>query len=368
MRLKTSMVLCILVVSCLSLGFIGKHDTLSGHIKTGTQKGTVFAIPIDDEGELEVPESMDEVTQHLKTQKPDVVFIFIHGWRNDSSSASLQNGDLHRFTTFIDETATLFGTHPTLKRWGQDTITGVYIGWHGHTWGALSTLSFWNRGKVATQIGNNTNLLVNIHTIIEQARKHRPHARVVLMAHSLGARIVNGLLEQIDNPMQSKSELPDLTIVMSPAAPQKELDRIIEHSGASKQDNRPKIVWITSTKDLTTRFVYPMGTFETAIAQDSGHLTHVVAKSEAPKNGTRLCNQEDPILVYNLACDQTLDDNTIRVSEDEYIKLTPQGKPHPYWVVRVPGEYLPNHMAFFNPKFQAILGGIFKYSKVGPQR
>ena len=89
---------------------------------------------------------------------------------------------------------------------------------------------------------------------------------------------------QIDNPMQSNQELPDLTIVMSPAAPQKRLDRIIEHSGASKQDNRPKIVWSTSTKDLTTRFVYPMGTFETAaIAQDSGHLTHVVAKSEAPK-------------------------------------------------------------------------------------
>lgn len=269
---------------------------------------------------------------------------------------------------FIDETARLFGTHPTLKRWGQDKITGVYIGWHGYTWGALNTLSFWNRGKVATQIGNNTNLLVNIHTIIEQARTHRPHARVVLMAHSLGARIVNGLLEQIDNPMQSKSELPDLTIVMSPAAPQKELDRIIEHSGASKRDNRPKIVWITSTGDFTTRFVYPMGTSHIAIAQDAGHLTHTVEEAEPPENGTRLCNEEDPLLVYNLACDQTLDDNVIRVGEDEYIKLIPQGKPHPYWVVRVPGAYLPNHMAFFNPKFQAILGGIFKYSKVGPNR
>ena len=99
-------------------------------------------------------------------------FIFIHGWRNDSSSASLQNGDLHRFTTFIDETATLFGTHPTLKRWGQDTITGVYIGWHGHTWCSWHVVHFWNRGKVATKIGNNTNLLVNIHTIVEQAAVH----------------------------------------------------------------------------------------------------------------------------------------------------------------------------------------------------
>ena len=151
-------------------------------------------------------------------------------------SASLQNGDLHRFTTFIDETATLFGTHPTLKRWGQDTITGVYIGWHGHTWGALSTLSFWNRGKVATKIGNNTNLLVNIHTIIEQARKHRPHVEGIdgtLVGCTRLSMVCWSKLTIRCSPNQRLSRFNDRDVSRSPSC---ELDRIIEHSGASKQD------------------------------------------------------------------------------------------------------------------------------------
>ena len=55
MRLKVLIVVCTLAVSCLSLGFIGKHDTLSGYIETETQKGTVFTIPLDDDGDQRFP-------------------------------------------------------------------------------------------------------------------------------------------------------------------------------------------------------------------------------------------------------------------------------------------------------------------------
>lgn len=342
-----------------------------GEISLSNKKSHLWILGLDDNGYIENPDNIKNIQKSIEKNKPDLFFLFVHGWRNDASVSSQKNGDLLRFKTFIEETATIFQQHPTLRRWGMEKVMGVYVGWHGSTWGAFDIFSFWNRAHVAGRIGDNQQTLMEINRLIEQTRKSRPNARVVLIAHSLGGRIVNGWLNQIEDPVAMDKFLPDLSVVVSPAAPVEQLETLIENYDQHLKKNSrrgPRIVWVTSEGDNVTKIAYPIGTFETAIAQDTKTRTHDILEASAPKNGTRLCNDQDPILVYNLACDQTLDDWRIKVGENKYISLqqSPLHQAHPYWVLRLPEELLPSHMSFFHPKFQSVVAAIFKFSQVGP--
>ena len=288
-------ILIALVLVLLFLGYyagpfqpLNFRDHQAGAIDTENKNARLMVIGLDDAGNLEDLAAIERVSQTIKDFRPKIVFFFVHGWRGDASKENELEGDLGRYRHFIDDTAAVFSAHPLLKRWKQERILGVYVAWHGHARAHLPLLSFWNRYDAASRIGENATIFPQLQSLFHDAHQNstrKSPARVVLFAHSMGGRIVNGWLNQLADPLalHKEGKMPDLTLIINPAAPTKQYESFVDqYHQHHKKDRRtpPLIISITSQEDIATRLLYPIGTFETAIGHE--HQTHSVTTAAPP--------------------------------------------------------------------------------------
>ena len=372
--MKKTLLILVALVLIILVHYAGPFQPLDfrehqvGSVDIEHEKARLMVIGLDDDGNIEDPTAIQKVSDTIAEFRPKLVFLFVHGWRGDGSKENEQEGDLGRYKQFLNQTTDVFDNHPLIRQWRQDRVLGIYVAWHGHARSELSLLSFWNRYDVASKIGENPNIFPQLQTLFHEAHQqsaYRSPVRVVLFAHSMGGQIVNGWLNQLEDPLDlhKQGKMPDLTLIINPAAPTKQYDRFVEqyHSRHKKQKQTPPlIISIASTGDSATRWFYPIGTLETAIGHK--HQTHLISPTPQPKTSA-LCREEDTPFSYNLLCDEFPQTRLFRTRNGYYTIESKEEETSPYWVIRLPPDILADHMSFFDEDFIACTGALFKYSK-----
>ena len=100
-----------------------------GIIDMPHKKARLAVIGFDDQGKLAAPQSLLQTHKEIRSFRPKLLFIFVHGWRSDGSMAAQQSGELARYRSFLQQTTKAFNDHPVLKKWHQERVMGVYLAW-----------------------------------------------------------------------------------------------------------------------------------------------------------------------------------------------------------------------------------------------
>ncbi len=254
-------------------------------------------IEFDDHGEFWQPEQVYRVLAalHAKNSKGGrvLVMVFIHGWKNDASPGNEKQGNLAFFDATLARIArTEIATAPS----GQArSVFGIYLAWRGSSLNLpepFSNLSFWDRLATATRISEGAAATQSLLAILAETNRN-PYSRSIVIAHSMGALIVEKALTQalaaqvmiqgFAKPPDSRSSLElklkfptDLVILVNSAAPALYAKTLIDTLEAfnvvpSQPANprlvhsisaawRPLIVSVTSEHDNATGLAFPIGT------------------------------------------------------------------------------------------------------------
>jgi hypothetical protein len=147
---------------------------------------------------------------------PVVVFLYVHGWKNNANEIPGEERDVEKFRDFLKGYVTQTGR--------VKPVVGVYLAWHGRSLdlpGWISWVSFWTRsfgarragsGKLGDDIVHLVNAakrrgsvppLATKGTEIVQTRQEdlggtcgerARHSQVVVLSHSFGARVLETAL------------------------------------------------------------------------------------------------------------------------------------------------------------------------------
>lgn len=206
-------------------------------------------------------------------RKPVLLFLLVHGWRNDASTNS--------------ETLALFRkllVHLAQSEMSTNySICGVYIGWRGASikrWGCFTVpaeyYSFWGRKRVADKIAS-TRTFAAIFGLVDTARRAAPHpertpSRIVLAGHSLGAGILMNAVSQglgyqlarapsgkADSGASVELESPaNLILLLNPAVESVYLRQLRVSMQMPPGTNvYPWLVSLTSKNDWVTKYLFP---------------------------------------------------------------------------------------------------------------
>ena len=343
-------------------------------------------IEFDDQGELWSPSQLFRTTELIKranqAERRSLVVVFIHGWQNNASPKQEQQEgkSLHGFKQFLGQIAENL-TYP---------ITGIYLAWRGKSaHKPFSGLTFWDRRRTATRIASSGAVSEVLSRIVQTANQN-PKSRTLLIGHSFGGLLMEqAMLQYLVNSTvgveTGRLNFPiDLVMLINPASSSLRAKQLIEvfardrvkvyqvDNKTGKRYERPLMVSVTSSTDLATRALYPMGTslgliftrFRTygsefcspSAKQRSFYLltgghnkvlhSHVVTAESLPKqDGSE--NELDLQFGYDPATQQ----ETISFNGRKH-RFTMQKKlgalnDTPYWIMNVPRSLIPNHSNIF---------------------
>jgi hypothetical protein len=204
--------------------------------------------------------------------KPVLMFLLVHGWRDDASPS---DDALGAFKKLLGNLAQ--------SDWSRDfSICGVYIGCRGSSiqrrgWFTFPAecLSFWGRKSVAEKIAS-TCASTAIFSLIDVARKLGPDPEknpsgIVLAGHSLGAGILMNSVSQAlayefaransqtTNAASIVLESPaNLILLLNPAVESVYLRQLRVSMQPVKRDVYPWLVSLTSETDSITKIIFPL--------------------------------------------------------------------------------------------------------------
>lgn len=146
------------------------------------------------------------------------VILFVHGWKHDANPEDIaaNRGNFASFTTFITERNRELANRDASER--PAICLGIFVAWRGTPWTAMRdqnslalvpilnqvplNLTLWNRLAAADRVARTSATQVMLTLASEAkrddlgaARSHNP-ARVVIIGHSMGARIVEHSVAQ----------------------------------------------------------------------------------------------------------------------------------------------------------------------------
>jgi hypothetical protein len=326
--------------------------------------------------------------------------IYAHGWKNNAMSREGYRKDVEKFRDFLrglaQEVKPTEGT-PALP------VMGVYLGWHGKSVdidsGFLNWWTLWPRYFAAGRVGSE-----EMQRTIAQAiqagvagrkqltEEKRP--RVILIGHSLGARVLEGALQQVqgaeieEEASQSDPKrglilgqctnlqkgldvksVVDLTLLVNEATKSRRVreatkacylepkgNAMVRHPASSKENCPPNskearcqpypiFVHIASSADWATRFLAPVALLGRTAPHTSRLWTHRVNDiAKVPPS------ESETIFKF-----QTQEENprTYAVT-----RLDPKAARNPVWVMRVDGHIVKNHGDIWNESFQNMIKGL----------
>ena len=344
----------------------------------------LIVIGFNDRGKIESLKGRNATLSVIEQREPRIIIFFVHGWKNDGSIKNLEDGNLSSFQRFLVSTSDMFKRYPRqpFAKLKQYKILGIYLAWHGHSRNYLQDFTFWDRLAVSSRVGKGTEFVDTIKMITKKARQVASEkgfkARIALAGHSMGGKLINELLNGISVSIKEGSynqNMPDMILVINPAAPIDYYTRFMEqyHRDKGETDSRshiyskPMIISVASEADMVTRFLYTIGTGETAIGQGV-KVTHRLKKLEAnsPKIiPSDICTHPKNAFAYNLICHEHPGDYVIKISDSLYYELEKieDNTDTPYWILRLPEIVLKDHSSFFDDSFLAMVGALFKYSR-----
>jgi pimeloyl-ACP methyl ester carboxylesterase len=200
---------------------------------------------------------------------PKLVVLYVHGWGHNATSK-----DHDRFSELIQglSRAERASTNPR-------HVVGIYLAWNGASgYQPIDYLNFWSRKSAADQIsqwGHSTAFIGAVSSIVRSSDAAANHSQIVLVGHSLGARILfsavsqhlmyevtrahpgkpGGVYKTIQGPA-------DLILLLNPAIEASayaafESVRRAQEQFADKQ--RPLVVTISTDNDDATTYLFPIG-------------------------------------------------------------------------------------------------------------
>jgi pimeloyl-ACP methyl ester carboxylesterase len=293
-----------------------------------------------------------------------VVFVFVHGWKNNASEES---GNVWGFRKTLDEFAV---------RAGSRHLVGVYIGWPGVGWPGgdpdfTENVSFWNRKKVAKKVGG-TALTGTLEQIMQKTKgtDYSGKSSCILVGHSFGGLALEGavtpiLRKSLDAMTAGDTIKPpaDLIVLLNEAAPaliaKPFLCYLAKNNVSYVSDNEkphPLLLSMTSVGDVVTKFVFPVAQLlsfhqpnfpspgppdRLGIPSEKTYYTLTTANMIALQNYQfieRKKGAEPPPKTYISPKAGHL---TFDLAPKESKNATP------YWVMQLPQVFVPDHGAVF---------------------
>jgi hypothetical protein len=277
---------------------VPRHPDNAMSSNGGDTSFKLAVLELDDSGELwndeglrSVGESFGELFESSVDEPEHLVVVYVHGWKNDASRKNEADGDLREFKQLMARVADDWQSESTPE---ERPVIGVYVGWRGDSVRLpepLRSLSYFDRNAAASRVAGPP-ASASIWTIMRLFRLI-PGTRIVVIGHSMGAKIVEAALgpafhtavleyrfsedETADVGIKWKP-IADLVLLINPASPAIEAKKLIdawtvpegfapEESGwsdsylCSRGGERwtPLIISITSESDVPNRVLFPMG-------------------------------------------------------------------------------------------------------------
>ena len=329
--------------------------------------------------------------------------IYVHGWKNNARSSANQTKDVEKFRNFLETVAA--------KVPSGTPVNGVYLVWNGKTFDIDSSLlnwwTLWPRYFAAGRVGSRE-MARTISQLIaagvagrgEQIKAHKPRPRVILIGHSLGARVLENALERVPDDAglssllaeeeaagfarpdpsfgvllgQCKSlgsgkpvkSIVDLTLLVNEANKSRQVraasavcapgpnGAMLRHPGFSQDlcpDNPssqfcqpyPLFVHIASSADWATRFLARFALLGGTAPHSPSLVTHRVTEGN-PAGPSLFQFWTESQITYSVSRKPNVSDR------------------NPIWVMRVNGKIIKNHGDIWNLNFQnmilALIGGL----------
>ncbi len=323
------------------------------------------------------------IDSYRKLDPKSMIFVFLHGWKNDASEAS---GNVWGFRRTLDFLACLTGR----------PVLGIYIGWPGVGWpgqngGFAENLSFSDRESVAYQVGSGAvrGILTEIIRRTKGAN-YDSDTTLILMGHSFGGLVMEEAITplikaRIDSadPNVKVASPVDLLLLINEAAPA-QLARpflyYLKNQNVSYKDDKgqdyPLIVSMTSVGDAATKFAFPGGQF---ISPHKPKLNKIVPKDmfgiDSEKTYYLLTTANTVALQNRVFVERgpknpattppgafvtlALDPNNKNIYDFVPLKTQnpklPVNNDTPYWVAQLPQVFVPDHGSVFGYQFMRLL-------------
>lgn len=238
-----------------------------------------YVIDVSNEGEL--VGALDEVLGAIRRHSPVMLVAYVHGWRHVRESEHRPDSDKSAFREALRRVrvALLAREDKTL------TPIGVYFRWRArHAREPFELICYWltrNRADTIVQAGHVGSAL---EALQKHARACHTQSEVVLVGHSMGARILGRTV--LKSPALLSS---DLVLLMNSADDHRMARRIQEAAVSANCDgvphpahgigSGPRIVWLTARTDMATRLVFPIAELKRAVGHTKPLRTHVIRRA-----------------------------------------------------------------------------------------
>jgi streptogramin lyase len=234
-------------------------------------------IEFDDQGELwafsQVLAAEKLIRDPREADRGIILNVFIHGWQHNAAPG---DQDVAGFESLLSQVSAL--EQARAGKTSRRTV-GVFVGWQGKTSRVrlLSPFTFFSRFRTAKRVAG-TAITETIFRLLLAGRAN-PDSTTVVLGHSFGGLILESALSQgfigalgvaAARDQQEVRFPADLVLLVNPASQSIEAKQIIDifqrlhlkflrHDAAGNTYEVPLVVSMTSTADLATRVLFPIG-------------------------------------------------------------------------------------------------------------
>jgi hypothetical protein len=356
-------------------------------------------LEFDDMGEAwdrrQLPEALALIERAKQFDKPPIVVVFVHGWKNNASREEKhRNGNVIGFEGVLEYLRT--------RVYGGFPVVGIYVGWRGDLipkyWPARRQLSYFNREQAALRIpgASMTSALVNVATT---THRERPEAYVLMIGHSFGALVLERALSQAmadyalriapdvrSQPGEQDGGWSDLVVFVNSAAAATEGKQMLDllknrtafilRDAEGMERSRPLYLSISSVGDAATRFALPLGhgpsflmhrtsgTFRPYTASDvpqppvaaqSAYYTSTLAHMQA---------LQSHVIIEDGTCNtggaaRTPFGNEFKLPNQRIYQICEKPgrwNDTPYWAMQMPASVVRDHSSIFTEDMVGLLG------------
>lgn len=247
-------------------------------------------IELAEDGRFQDQEQRRRVIEKVKEKLKDggTLITFVHGWHHDASPCDENLACFRRVLGLVSKDP---------RRSNRGPVVGLYIGWRGQLFKTADTLSFWDRKRVAHEIGRGdaVELLIDLHRYYVDVNARLKEQRdrwsafpsaspqpglfsMVTVGHSFGGALVFSAIERslvrrsqghltvgprnAQEPMKPiRDRFGSLVVLINPAFEAERYRTFQEdlEADGTYDDQCPSLVTFSSKGDWANRYAFPIG-------------------------------------------------------------------------------------------------------------
>lgn len=326
----------------------------------------VAVVEFDDQGEFWDIAQLRAAVGHIRAagetnDQGIVTIIFVHGWHQQ---ARWNKGRLPWFMNQIRAAAHESARYAAEEGGPPAPVIGVYLGWRGEVFDApvLKHFDFWNRLLASRRVAS-IDMTEALASLVEATGNH-PQSQCILIGHSMGAAILERVLEPfIANQLVSNEELVadgtlDLVVFANPSIEALYTKQLIDllrrrgvrlvkelEDGTRVPADGPLFVTLSAEDDTASRIIFPAGQWFASWFTKFRDYDDPASPSQK-----YLMKRTAP---HTCLLSHVIEDR----GEDGFaIQRHPEScNDTPFWVVRVPKTVMSHHGDLESERFGDIL-------------